>query len=65
MKVRHRGSGEEFDLREPVYTKLNGMYGYLTHNCYFIAALEDTVDGIPVFSLDNTRVIDDFEIIEN
>lgn len=41
MIVEHINSKERFDLSEPVYTKLNGVYGYLTHNCIFITSVSE------------------------
>lgn len=44
MKAQHKNSLETFDLSEPRYTKLNGLYGYLVMSgkqIFFISIWND------------------------
>lgn len=49
--LTHKNSGETYIYKEPIYTKLNSVYGYLTvsgYNVYFIWNVETyhTVDNV-------------------
>jgi hypothetical protein len=65
MKVRHKNSGEVFDLKEPVYTKLNGVYGYLTHACHFISIEPGLEDQVSTFTLDSEDISAQFDVIND
>lgn len=58
MKIKHKNSGEVFDMNFIQYTKLFGMYGYLVmsqnQEIVFITSVEEQ---------DFHYVTDDFEIV--